>query len=279
MEKREVLWYDKKAMEKLNIYAKEIWRIISPLFIFWGVTVAVLSGFGICWMLLGRYFSFAAGNPDDLVLILSAVAALWAAWILQKIDRREEIWYGEVRRRLPARAVLPCLGAALGASVAGNCLLSLTGITRLAGSGQAGEALLLGTPAVVFVSTCLAAPLAEEMVFRGVIYRRLRRKGSALRAGAISTLLFALYHGNLPQGLYALFVGAVFAVLAESYGSAAAPILAHMAANTVSVLLTWAGTGEILGASPARQWAAAAGFGAILWISLKQALDYGKNKN
>lgn len=279
MEKDGLLWYDKKAMEKIKIYAKEIWRIISPLLIFRGTTAAVVSAFGILWMLLGSRLAFLAGNLEDVTLLLSAAAALWAAWILQKIDGREKIWYGEIRSRMPASALIPCMGAALGASVAGNCLLSLTGITQLEGAGQIGQALELGTPAVVVFSTCVAAPLAEEMVFRVVIYRRLRRNLSALWSIGISSLLFALYHGNLPQGLYALAVGAVLAALMECYGSAAAPIAAHMTANTASVLLTWAGTGEILAEGMLRRTGAILIFGGILYISLRQAYAYWKKNN
>ena len=129
---------------------------------------------------------------------------------------------------------------------------------------------------MVLLSTCVAAPLAEEMVFRVVIYRRLRRETGFWMAAAVSSLLFALYHGNLPQGIYALLVGAVLAFLMESYQAALAPVLAHMAANLLSVLLTWAGTGDILAAGVARRAAAAALAGAVLLFSLRQAANDGK---
>lgn len=263
-------------MEKLKTYAGVIWQIVSPLLIFWGVTAAVVSGFGILWMMFGSRLTFLYSRMADVTLLLSAGAALWAAWILWKIDGREGILYGEIRQSLPAQAVLPCIGAAVGASVAGNCLLSLLHLTEL---GDGAQPLLeLGNPAVVIASTCLAAPLAEEMVFRALIYRRLRRRMRPAGAVTVSALLFALYHGNLSQGLYAFLVGAVLALLMEDYDSAEAPILAHMAANTVSVLLTWAGTGEILAAGIFRRMAAILIFGGILVFSLHRAAEYRKGK-
>ena len=262
-------------MKKLLHYAGEIWRVVSPLFIFWGVTAAVVSVFGILWIIFGRYLTFLYSYEEDVMLLLSGVAALLAAWILWKIDEREGIWYGEIRKKLPVQAVLPCIGAAVGASVAGNCLLSFLRLTEL-GSGQAQSILERGNPAVVVVSTCLAAPLAEEMVFRVLTYRRLRRNMNGPWAVFLSSLLFALYHGNISQGLYAFLVGMVLALLMEAYGSAAAPVLAHMAANTVSVLLTWAGTGDILSVGIFRRAAAILIFGGILIISLRRAAAYGK---
>ena len=107
-------------MKKLLHYAGEIWRVVSPLFIFWGVTAAVVSVFGILWIIFGRYLTFLYSYEEDVMLLLSGVAALLAAWILWKIDEREGIWYGEIRKKLPVQAVLPCIGAAVGASVAGK---------------------------------------------------------------------------------------------------------------------------------------------------------------
>ena len=57
---------------------------------------------------------------------------------------------------------------------------------------------------------------------------------------------------------------------------ALAPGLAHMAANLLSVLLTWAGTVDILAAGVARRAAAAALAGAVLLFSLRQAANDGK---
>ncbi len=280
MEKEDLLWYDIRAMEKIRIYAREIWQIVNPLLIFFGVTAAVVSGFGILWMMFGSRLGFLYSHLEDVNLLLSSAAALWAAWILWKIDGREQVWYGELRRKLPGRAVFPCVGAAVGASMAGNCLLSLLRVTELSGTGQVETALRLGSPAVVVLSTCLAAPLAEEMVFRALIYRRLRRKTGPAASIAISALLFALYHGNLSQGLYALFVGAVLAVLMEMYGTVTAPLLAHVAANGLSVLLTWAGAGEFLSGGMVRRGAAVVIFGGLLCVSLRQAArDAGSSKN
>ena len=269
------IWYDNHVMKRILNYVRILWQVLSPLFIFLGASVAVECAFAILWMILGSRMDFVLDHREDVILALSGTAALWAAWILWKIDGREGIWYGEIRRRLPRRAILPCVGTALGVSVAGNCLLSLLGLTDLGGN-SAAPLLERGTPLVVLLSTCVAAPLAEEMVFRVVIYRRLRRETGFWMAAAVSSLLLALYHGNLPQGIYALLVGAVLAFLMESYQAALAPVLAHMAANLLSVLLTWAGTGDILAAGVARRAAAAALAGAVLLFSLRQAANDGK---
>lgn len=80
-------------------------------------------------------------------------------------------------------------------------------------------------------------PLAEELVFRGLGYYRLRRELPPLHAALISSLFFALYHGNLKQGIYAFFVGLVLVLLYEIYDSLLMPYLFHVMANLASTVM------------------------------------------
>jgi membrane protease YdiL (CAAX protease family) len=81
----------------------------------------------------------------------------------------------------------------------------------------------------------VAAPLAEELIFRGCLYGILRQIGGRLLAIAVSSLLFALIHGHLPSlaGLMVLSVG--LSLLYEKTGSLWAPILLHAAFNGLSI--------------------------------------------
>ena len=78
----------------------------------------------------------------------------------------------------------------------------------------------------------ICSPLAEEIVFRGLVYNRLRRQYSVWLAVAGSSVLFGLYHGNLIQAGYATVLGILMAVLYERYGSFLVPVLIHSIANT-----------------------------------------------
>ena len=62
----------------------------------------------------------------------------------------------------------------------------------------------------------IVAPVAEEMVFRWLIYFRLRdymRMGMAM---AVSGILFGIYHMNLTQAVYASILGMMFAYFLEN---------------------------------------------------------------
>lgn len=80
----------------------------------------------------------------------------------------------------------------------------------------------------------IVAPISEELVFRQVIYKRLRGISPLWVAVIISALMFGLYHGNLVQGIYAFIMGCLLALVYEWTGSFVAPVLFHMIANHLS---------------------------------------------
>lgn len=84
----------------------------------------------------------------------------------------------------------------------------------------------------------LIVPIMEELLYRGLIYRRLRTFLYTKSAILWSAVVFALVHGNAVQMLYAFALGMALAYFYEHYHSIKASILAHMIMNLTSVLLT-----------------------------------------
>ncbi|MBP5530041.1 MAG: CPBP family intramembrane metalloprotease [Lachnospiraceae bacterium] len=86
------------------------------------------------------------------------------------------------------------------------------------------------------IAYILIGPFAEEMLFRGVIFYRLRKVIVFPLAALGSAVFFALFHGNLMQGIYALFMGFTICLFMDMGGSFLYALLFHMAANLVSNL-------------------------------------------
>ena len=80
----------------------------------------------------------------------------------------------------------------------------------------------------------IGGTFSEEILFRRVIYKKLRGIAPFWVAASISALLFGLYHGNLVQGIYAFIMGMFLALVYEWTGSFIAPVLFHMIANHLS---------------------------------------------
>lgn len=107
------------------------------------------------------------------------------------------------------------------------------------------------------LTLCIIGPAAEELVYRGFVYQRLRERGSQEAAAVWSALLFGLMHFNLVQGVYAFVLGILLAHITERTGGLATAAAAHMVANLVSVLWTETDWLDILNQSGSRQYAAA----------------------
>lgn len=99
---------------------------------------------------------------------------------------------------------------------------------------------------VTFIGVVLLVPLAEETLYRGLVFGLLQRK-SRLSAYIISTLFFAFIHvmgyvGSFPPYLLLLcFVqyipaGITLAGAYEYSGSILAPVLIHTAINAIAIL-------------------------------------------
>lgn len=84
----------------------------------------------------------------------------------------------------------------------------------------------------------LISPVVEEIVFRGVIYSRIKKFYSVPKAVIFSALLFGVFHANLPQFLYGTVMGALMAVCYEYCGCFAAPLLMHMVVNLFVFLMS-----------------------------------------
>lgn len=83
----------------------------------------------------------------------------------------------------------------------------------------------------MFLYAAIGAPIFEEVVFRGAVLRSLEKFGKPF-AMIVSSVLFGIYHGNLPQGIFAFCVGMVLSYTAIEYSFKWAVAL-HMINNLV----------------------------------------------
>ncbi|MBR4514525.1 MAG: CPBP family intramembrane metalloprotease [Lachnospiraceae bacterium] len=85
---------------------------------------------------------------------------------------------------------------------------------------------------VSLLASFIVAPIAEELIFRGVILGYSRQYLPDIAAIFLNALLFAVYHGNLIQGCYAFALGGVLAFIRVKTGSVIPGMLLHMCINT-----------------------------------------------
>ncbi len=122
------------------------------------------------------------------------------------------------------------LNALLGALMRG-----VIGVGKYATVKQIQYSVPLGLGLVLYG---IVSPFVEEIVFRGILYNRIKRFYGVVKAVFASALLFGAFHGNLPQFVYGTCMGALMAVCYERTGCFYAPLVFHAAANVAVFLAT-----------------------------------------
>jgi membrane protease YdiL (CAAX protease family) len=102
---------------------------------------------------------------------------------------------------------------------------------------ESNDPAILGLMAFAAV---IAAPVCEEIVFRGYFYSVAKRFAGPWAAGICSALVFASAHGSLAALLPLFVFGAVLAFIYEKTGSLWAPIAVHFCFNGATVLVQMA---------------------------------------
>ncbi len=91
--------------------------------------------------------------------------------------------------------------------------------------------------ALLAVFAVVLAPIVEEFIFRGGIYRFLKSQATILPAQIISGAFFAVMHGNLMSFLPLVVVGIILARVYERSGSILVPMCFHACFNGFSLLM------------------------------------------
>lgn len=125
-------------------------------------------------------------------------------------------------------------------------LLVVSFIQRHTGAGSqelvkalAGSGASFFTALTFFLYIALLVPIAEELLFRGLLFGWLRQSQSLLVTNLICAGAFALLHQQLVAVVVTFFLGLVFGMLRERSGTVLAPMIMHQAYNGVTLILTF----------------------------------------
>ncbi|WP_285824910.1 CPBP family intramembrane glutamic endopeptidase [Schaedlerella arabinosiphila] len=246
------------------------WYLFGPFLIYWGIEFvgAMIASLvmvivsvpeviqSVAWKdsMTNEEFMEAAAQMQTMLLdmaaryqvqMLAAAALLTipALALLYRRDRLQEQMQGlPVNKKAPAYQYI--WTAILGAMVCigGNVLIVMTNLAFVSESYQNTSAVFYAPAfAVQVVCLGLVIPVSEELLFRGLLFRRCRALMGFFPAALSISILFGFSHGNLVQFLYAMGLGMLLAYVCEKYGSLKAAILLHVTANLTSLIMTETG--------------------------------------
>lgn len=222
------------------------------------VTVLFMNGGGSFW----RQFVYGLNQvmtPEVLKQNLFLSTAFFASllFVLWLMARIPAFWKTRVPSpppaderpsvdRLRGARLAACAAPVLTAVALGLNWLGAHAITWCTGVQAADQELVKcftdgqyapGLRALLVVVVLFQAPLLEEPIFRGIVFRgfasRLPFWGAALLSGAV----FALVHVNAASFVALWFLGVAFAWLYARTGTILAPMTAHFLFNAANLLL------------------------------------------
>ena len=215
------------------------------------MSLAIISGVLMGATLLALLLLPATSTGDEVTLTTAYMVAVLA---LQGVVMLLCIYlFGMLRQRLGWQQIgftpisWQWIGRALGLTIllrVGVTLLALAlaplGIVSEQANSLAPEGFSwLGAIGMLLFGG-IVVPLAEEIFFRGMLYRWLRSRWSIRVATLVSSLIFALIHVELATIIPAFLIGLVCAVSFERSRSLWTPFLIHCANNLIGIGLLYA---------------------------------------
>lgn len=221
------------AADLLVLLAGVLGNVTEGSFLFLREENGALTGLTGNGMAILSGLSFAAGAGAVSGIAQRTITA--SRWDMRLRHLKEE----------PGTNYLFLGTAALGLVLGMNMLLQLSGAVSRSESYRAVEESQYGAWLPVgLICYGFIAPVAEELVFRGIVYGCLRRFAEPVLAIGMSAGLFAIYHGNMVQGIYAFVIGGLLAYSYEYFGDFRMPVIIHILANLLVYSLSYAGAGN-----------------------------------
>ncbi|MEJ9231059.1 CPBP family intramembrane metalloprotease [Peribacillus butanolivorans] len=170
-------------------------------------------------------------------IVFSFLAALSLILILMRKDMRERI---DTRNQasIPTSILWAIAGvflALIAQSLAGS-IEQMLGVKSESENTQNLISLIYEVPMVIFV-TSVIGPILEEILFRKIIFGSLNKRFNFFISALISSVIFGLAHGELEHLLLYTAMGFTFAFLYAKTGRILVSMVAHIAMNTLVIIL------------------------------------------
>ena len=239
------------------------WYFLSPIVLEWGISFAIQSVVEVIYMVQNyaqlqnamenETLTFEFMNEMAVILnqyaseitTLIAVCALPFLIRMYKKDQLEAREWWEKKKKFNGKNIALITILAICVCVAANTFILLSGITVRNEAYLETAQLIYESPMIVqVIGLGMIVPVMEEMIYRGLLYRRMREYLPMVFSVIGSAVLFGIYHGNSVQLIYAAVIGIFLAYIFEIFRTLKVSIWFHVVANLTSIIFTWIGAFE-----------------------------------
>ena len=190
-----------------------------------------------------EHYQEVAGGLIGVMVAIAAVITILFLAILYLAKKQKFTEQVNLKKYSPLKS-LGCVGIGIMLYLTNVGFLSILpeSVLNDYGNSQVGN-LFSQAFGLAIICNIFAAPILEEIIFRGLICDRLRKGIPTWLAVAISAALFSLAHGQPVQMVYTFAMGLVLGYIFVRTGSIVPTIIIHMVNNAVSTILVYSGLG------------------------------------
>ncbi len=186
-----------------------------------------------------------------MMLSMYLIAAPIMMWLITRItpqgtnSEKKKMKFGQMLQAF-------CISIAIlyAGNIVGNIITAIIGVIKQNNVDNVLASITTNIhPLANLFIIAICAPIVEEFIFRKILIDRTRKYGEFFCA-MFSASMFALYHGNLNQFVYAFALGIFFAFIYIKTNDIRYPIILHIAVNFIgsfvsTTLLEYSGYAEL----------------------------------
>lgn len=223
------------------------------------ILVGILCAFslkfiGWCLALISSVCGLSLDNPTlRLISCIIWIVAVSAVVLIFKKDCRKVFRFRIYKKNAETRVqkiISFALAFVLGISL-NRILTVIVNLIPLPEKIVVAEAESVATATnsgnffVIIFAVWILGPIIEELSYRGLSYYFIEKGSKRAVAVIITSVLFAVAHGNLLQGVYAFIAALISCMLIRFAGSVTAGITFHIGFNASNFLLSLLLSGDV----------------------------------
>ena len=209
-----------------------IWNIFYPILLYY--TISAIVFFALTMIVGSNQELYMLKQMLSSGAVIPFLLSAWKQDCYAKtvvFGKQKEGVLEQVKQIFLSCVAVACFGMAL------NNLIAMTPLMQVSsGFQEANENFFAGTILMEILASCVIVPIAEELLFRGVVLNRCSILVGEKAGIVFSALLFGLIHVNLVQFLYAGLLGIVLGMIVQKTGKVSLAVWGHGAANLLAII-------------------------------------------
>lgn len=214
--------------------------------VFFGGLYYLLVNLSSILYVIGYMITNKTKNADEVQkslmsngYIVTTVAAVIALGIFFLVLRKKEqnLWQRCSFKKINGSAIGKITLLAISITMFSCSVVYLTA-SKFESYNKVNESLSSAHGSILaMISVVILMPMFEEILFRGLIFNELRKNVNIVVAIILQALIFAVFHGNILQGIYTFILGIILSLLYMWTKSLWANILCHIVYNLFGTII------------------------------------------